>query len=49
MPIFQQNGEKGDLYIQFKIDFPENYFNTPEKLRVSLVDGCEEAQYFFCI
>uniref|UniRef100_A0A2P2HWR4 DnaJ homolog subfamily A member 2-like n=1 Tax=Hirondellea gigas TaxID=1518452 RepID=A0A2P2HWR4_9CRUS len=33
MPVYQQAGEKGDLYIQFTIEFPKNYFADTEKLQ----------------
>ncbi|KAF2350511.1 Heat shock protein DnaJ cysteine-rich domain [Trinorchestia longiramus] len=33
MPVYQQPTEKGDLYIQFTVDFPQNYFAEGDKLK----------------
>lgn len=33
MPVYQQATEKGDLYVQFSIEFPENYFAEEDKLK----------------
>lgn len=32
MPIYKNPFEKGNLYIKFEIEFPANYFQSPEKL-----------------
>ncbi|XP_018018634.1 dnaJ homolog subfamily A member 2-like [Hyalella azteca] len=33
MPIYQQAGERGDLYVQFSVDFPPSYFAEGDKLK----------------
>ena len=33
MPIYQRQGERGDMYIQFSVDFPDNYFTNEAKYK----------------
>lgn len=35
MPQYRNPFEKGDLYIKFEVQFPENNWINPEKLNVS--------------
>lgn len=35
MPQYRNPFEKGDLYIKFDVQFPENNWISPEKLSVS--------------
>lgn len=35
MPQYRNPFEKGDLYIKFDVQFPENNWISPEKLNVS--------------
>lgn len=35
MPQYRNPFEKGDLYIRFNVQFPENNWISPEKLSVS--------------
>lgn len=35
MPQYRNPFEKGDLYIKFDVQFPENNWINPEKLNVS--------------
>lgn len=37
MPHYRNPFEKGDLYIKFEVQFPENNWISPEKLIVSPV------------
>jgi len=34
MPVPQQGNAKGDLYLNFNVDFPENYFAPENKLKI---------------
>lgn len=36
MPQYRNPFEKGDLYIKFDVQFPENNWISPEKLSVSM-------------
>lgn len=36
MPQYRNPFEKGDLYIKFDVQFPENNWISPEKLTVSM-------------
>lgn len=36
MPQYRNPFEKGDLYIKFDVQFPENNWISPEKLTVSV-------------
>lgn len=38
MPQYRNPFEKGDLYIKFDVQFPENNWVSPDKLSVSAPD-----------
>lgn len=55
MPVFSKPNDHGDLYVQFKVNFPENGFATaaqlttlesvlPPRENVTMPDGAEEAE-----
>lgn len=33
MPIYRDPFQKGRLIIQFKVDFPQNHWTTPENIK----------------
>ena len=50
MPQYRNPFEKGDLYIKFNVQFPDNNWISPEKLVVRLitpfVDNCLSGDWF---
>lgn len=46
MPQYRNPFEKGDLYIKFDVQFPENNWISPEKLSVS---SCSSINVVSCL
>lgn len=49
MPQYRNPFEKGDLYIKFDVQFPENNWISPEKLSVSSFTGMDAVVLFDCV
>lgn len=45
MPQYRNPFEKGDLYIKFDVQFPENNWISPEKLSVSSFSSINVVSY----
>lgn len=45
MPQYRNPFEKGDLYIKFDVQFPENNWISPEKLSVSNFSSINVVSY----
>lgn len=45
MPQYRNPFEKGDLYIKFDVQFPENNWISPEKLSVSHFSSINVVSY----
>lgn len=45
MPQYRNPFEKGDLYIKFDVQFPENNWISPEKLSVSSFSSINSVSY----